>query len=92
VALIEDLGAFLADFGVVATFNDSIATVIFDTPESNILGGRVQTTNYQITFRAADLPGLEHGAWLDVDGLGYSVVTVSAVDDGAFKTAALQKA
>lgn len=91
MALSEDLGMFLADFGVVATFEQSVATVIFDTPDSNILGERIQTTSYQITFRAADFPTLEHGDWIDVDGVQFSVITTSLVDDGQFKTAALQK-
>lgn len=91
MALAEDLGMFLADFGVVATFEGSVATVIFDTPDSNILGDRIQTTAYQITYRAADFPTLDHGDWIDVDGAQFSVITTSLVDDGAFKTAALQK-
>ena len=91
MALTEDLSAFLADFGVPASSRDSVAVVILDAPDANIMGDRIQTTNYQITFRAADFPTLEHGDPIDVDGNPFSVITVSNVDDGAFKTAALQK-
>lgn len=87
----EDLGAFLEDFGVPAKFGDSVAVVLFDRPEANILGDRIQTTKYLITFRTGDLGGLKHGSWVEVDGKQFSVITgPNGVDDGAFSTAELQ--
>lgn len=91
MAFTEDLEAFLEDFGLPAKCGDSVATVLFDRPEANILGDRVQSTKYSITFRTGELKGLKHGSWVDVDGKQYSVITgPNALDDGAFSTAELQ--
>lgn len=92
MAFTEDLGAFLEDFGLPAKCGDSVATVLFDQPEASILGDRVQSTKYLITFRTGDLQGLKHGSWVEVDGKQYSVITgPNPLDDGAFSTAELQK-
>ena len=86
----ESTAAFFADFGVPAIFGDSTAIVLLDQPEANILDDRVQTTQYQITFRTADLPGLKHGSWIQVDGKQFSVINVRPVDDGVFSVAPLK--
>jgi hypothetical protein len=86
----ESTAAFFADFGVPAVFGDSVSVVLLDQPEENILGDRVQTTKYQITFRTADLPGLKHGSWIQVDDKQFSVINVRPIDDGVFSAADLK--
>lgn len=87
----EDLNFFLADFGVPASCNDHVATVLFDRPDADILGERVKTTKYQITFRTADFPDMKHGDPMMVQGKQYAVITgPNAIDDGAFSAAELK--
>ncbi len=88
---VESLDAFLADFGVIAELGSMRATVVLDAPDANVLGDRAQSTAYAIVFKASDLAGLNHGDAIVVDGKDYSVITVSNIDDGAFKRAALQR-
>lgn len=87
----EDLGQFFNDFGVVAELGALTATVLLDAPDANILGDRVQTTNYAMTFIGSDFPALKHGDWLTIDGNAYTVQTVSSLEDGAIKSAALER-
>lgn len=87
----EDLSIFFADFGVEATLGSHSATVLLDTPDANILGDRVQTTNYLITFAATDLPTIKHGDAITVAGVDYTVQMVNNIEDGAFKSAQLEK-
>ena len=85
----ESLDAFLADFGVIAELGSARAKVIFDAPDSDVLGNRAQSTSYAIIYKAADLVNLNHGDSLSVDGVDYQVITCSNIDDGAFKRATL---
>ena len=87
----ENLGAFLADFGVACEFGDLRATVILDTPDVNVLGERVQSTAFSMLYATRDLPALKHGDWVTVDGVQYDVINPSLIDDGRFSRAALQQ-
>lgn len=90
---VENTAAFMqfSDFGVTAEFGSQRAVVIFDAPDSTLLGDHVQTTDYAILYQATDLVDLAHGDWVVVSGDEYECVSVSNVDDGAFKRALLQK-
>lgn len=87
----EDLSAFIADFGVTATFGALTAQVILDMPDQSILGDLQLTTDYSMTFVSTDLSGLKHGSAITVDGAAYTVREVSRLDDGRFLKAALKK-
>lgn len=87
----EDRSAFLQDFGVIAEFESMQCMVILDVEDELLLGERVQSTKYRITFKPEDLLELAHGKPITVDGEQYSVLTVDSIDDGKFKIAALQK-
>ena len=87
----EDSGAFLADFGVIAERNGERAQVILDQPDENVMHDHVQSTAYTILFKASSFVGIGHGDSVNVDGVCYSVITVSNVDDGAFKRAELSR-
>lgn len=87
----EDLGLFLADFGVACVFGARTVTVLLDMPDTTVLGGLAQSTSYSMTYRTSDLPGLAHDSAVTVNGVSYNVITVSLIDDGVFSTAALEK-
>jgi len=88
---VEDLDILFADFGVPASSGANSATVLLDMPDEAILGDRQISTEYAITARAMDLPGLKHGDAITVNGVSYSVRAVKLLDDGALKIATLSK-
>ena len=85
----ENLSAFLADFGTFATYQGSIVTVLFDQPGQDILSGRVQSDQYEITYVDADMPGLSFGAQITICNAAYTVLSTNRIDDGAFSRAVL---
>lgn len=91
MALNDDLDAFLSDFGVVAIFGAAQAQVILDMPDQSILGDMQLSTEYAITYAAADLAGLKHGSAITVDGAAYTVREVARLDDGRMMRAVLKK-
>lgn len=91
MALDEDLGVFLDDFGVSCTAGAVTALGILDMPSQIISNGMVLTTDYSLTARAVDFGGLLYGAAITVGGVNYSVREVRKLDDGAFVEVALQR-
>ena len=91
MALSEDLGIFLDDFGVSCTAGAVTALGILDMPTQVLAGEMVLSTDYTLTCRAADFGGLLYGAGITVDGVSYSVRDVRKLDDGAFVEIALQR-
>ena len=86
----ENTAAFLADFGVSATFGSYTPLVIFDEPESEILGSRALSTEYEILYRTADLPGFVHGSLITVNAQVYQCIDAKTIDDGVFSRASLE--
>ena len=87
----QDIPSLYREHGVPAQFGDQLATVILDIDDAEVLGNRVQSTNYKIRYAATDFDDLSHGNLVTVAGVQYSVITVSFIDDGAEKTALLQR-
>lgn len=92
MAFTEDMGAFFSarEFGVTAVFGAATAQVILDQPDVEIMSGRIQSTEYLMTYAAADLPSLAQDSTGTVDGVAYKVREVRAVDDGRVKQAILE--
>jgi hypothetical protein len=93
MAFSEDVGAFFQqdDFAVELTWGAETANVILDAPDEQIIDGRVLSREYAITYESADLVGLAGGATVTVDGTGYTVREVTALDDGKIMRATLRK-
>lgn len=87
----EDLAPFLADFGIPATAGAASGKVILDMPDRAVLSGRVQSTEYAMTFITADFPGLKFGDSVTVNAINYRVLSVELLDDGALSTAELER-
>ena len=87
----ESLDSFLADYGVVATYNGNDVMVILDKPDSNVLGNRVMSIGYKITFKSVDLGNMLYGEAITVDGDAYKVLETNSLDDGVFAEAVLEK-
>jgi hypothetical protein len=65
-------------------------TVIFDQPDSSLLGNRAISTEYQITFRTGDFPPLTQGMEITVNGTVYEVIDSMKISDGVFSRAMLE--
>ena len=87
----EDLDAFLADFGVDCTIGSVTRQAILDMPDDPLLGDRVQSTAYNMTYETEDFPDLRYGTRVSIADTWYEVLTVQKVDDGKFSRAQLQK-
>lgn len=89
----EDMTPFFnaAEFASVAVWGAFSANVLLDKPDEDILGGRVSTTDYQITLAAGDFPGIGRDASITIGAATYKVREVKLVGDGAVKTATLTK-
>lgn len=92
MALVEDLGVFFADHGVVATFAGATASVIFDRPDEEILGRRVQSTGYLMTYPRTVFAALARGSVVSIGGVSYTVQTIRTIDDGEILQAELERA
>jgi hypothetical protein len=88
---VEDLAPLFADFGVLAVFGARTAMVLLDMPGEEIFGGMQQSTEYAITYRSTDLPGLAAGDAGTVDGVAYKVRQTTPHDDGRIIKAMLKK-
>ncbi len=84
MALTEDLGIFLDDFGVSCTAGAVTALGILDMPTQVVAGEMVLTSDYTLTARFADFGGLVYGDSITVAGVVYQVREVRQLDDGAF--------
>lgn len=88
---IEDLSPLFADFGLTAVFGGHVATVLLDMPDEEVFGGMQQSTEYVMTYRQGDLPGLKSGDTGTVGGIAYGVRQVSMLDDGKLIKATLKR-
>jgi hypothetical protein len=87
----EDLTPLFADFGLLAVSGGHSANVLLDMPGEEIFGGMQQSTEYAITYRATDLPGLAAGDPITVDGVPYKVRQTTPQDDGKLIKANLER-
>jgi hypothetical protein len=83
VAFTENLDAFLADFGVVATYNTESAKVILDSPDQ-IISGMVVSTEYMMTCKSTSFVSMKVGDTLTVNGKNFKAGSAQMIDDGAF--------
>lgn len=84
MALSEDLGVFLADFGVPVTSGAISGHGILDMPGMLVADGMVITTDYTLRCEASKFGGLIYGAAVTVDGVNYQVRDNRLVEDGKF--------
>lgn len=89
--IVEDMAPLFADFGVPAVFGTRAATVLLDMPQEEIFGGMQQSTEYEITYKSGDLPGLKAGDAGTVGGVGYTVRQTTTLDDGQLIKAMLKR-
>lgn len=91
MALTEDLGIFLDDFGVSCTAGAVTALGILDMPSQVLAGEMVLSTDYTLTAKASDFGALIRGDSITVDGTAYTVREAMLIDDGKFVQLGLQK-
>lgn len=84
MALTEDLGVFLADFGVSVTAGAISGLGLLDMPGQLVADGMVITTDYTLRCEASKFGGLIYGAAVAVDGINYQVRENRLIDDGKF--------
>lgn len=82
---------FLKDFGQTVTWGRYSGTGILDLPSEIIAGGMVLTTDYQLTVKTSDFPGIDRGAEVTTGGATYFVREARSVDDGVFSHLFLSK-
>lgn len=58
--LFENAGDFLADMGRPVIYGSQASLAIFNQPDSEVLGKRVQSTGYSIEYPAEKLLGLKN--------------------------------
>lgn len=91
MALVEDLGVFLDDFGVSCTAGAVTALGILDMPSQIISNGMVLSTDYTLTAKASDFGSLLRGDAITVNSVAYTVREVMLIDDGNFVQIGIQK-
>ncbi|MDQ3562857.1 MAG: hypothetical protein M3436_01530 [Pseudomonadota bacterium] len=99
MAFSENLAAFFstADFAASATWTPSgggaqqTAEVILDTPDQELVDGRVLSREYVITYRADQFVGIKGAETVTVSGTAYTVREVTALEDGQIMRASLRK-
>jgi hypothetical protein len=84
MALTEDLGVFLEDFGVTVTSGAVTGLGILDMPGQVIAGEMIITTDYRLTVLTSEFGGLIYGAAVTVAGVSYQVREALKIDDGEF--------
>jgi hypothetical protein len=89
--MFEDLGLFLADFGLPVTAGAVTGLGILDMPTQVISDGMVLSTDYTLTAKTADFGGLLYGDGITVDGINYQVREVRKLDDGKMCEISLSK-
>ena len=89
--MISETAVFLADFGVPVAWGSYSGKGILDMPSEIIAGGMVLTTDYQLTIKTSDFPGLIRGDSITVNGASYTVREARMVDDGVFSNVFLSK-
>lgn len=93
MALSDDVAQFFStdDFAVNATFGAETKPVILDAPGESLLGDRIASSDYAITYPTTSFAGLKHGDAITVDGVGYKVRSVNSLDDGKLMRAWLSR-
>lgn len=91
MAFAEDLGIFLAEFGVSCTAGAVTALGILDMPSQVLANGMVLSTDYTLTAKASDFGTLIRGSSITVDAVAYTVREVMLMDDGKFVQLGIQK-
>lgn len=94
MAFAEDLSLFFdADgFAVTASWGASTAQVLMRQPTEDILGGRAQSNEYELTMPAAEFAGINRGDTLTIAGVSYRLrEKPRLVGDGALKTLLLER-
>lgn len=87
----ESPDTFLNDFGSTVVFGALTVKGILDAPTEVLSGNMVLSTDYQLTFKTAALPGLGYASAVTVGDVAYTVKSVRQIDDGTFSIADLQK-
>lgn len=93
MAIVEDLDAFLADFGVPCVFGSSSFVALLDQEDDVLELPRAGTLSrqYAITFRTSQA-SLTRGQAGTVNGVAYTVREAPRqVDDGAFSRCTLTR-
>lgn len=93
MAIVEDLSAFLADFGVPCIAGAAQFLALVDQPDEVMDLSRAAgvSRQYEIRYRTSHV-ALERGASVSVGGVAYTVREAPRqVDDGAFSRALLTK-
>jgi len=86
----ENLSAFFQDFALTAVANGYTAQVIFDAPDENVMGQRVQSAEYTITFPTGALGNLTYNVAVTVNGVAYKVRQCHQIEDGNLQRATLE--
>jgi hypothetical protein len=91
MALSEDLGVFLNDFGVSCTAGAVTALGILDMPGQVLIDGMVISTDYTLTAKAEDFGDLLYGSQISVNGVPFTVREGTLQADGRFVQISLQR-
>lgn len=97
--LAEDMTVFFStdEHAVSAIWRPTVGSVemvsvIFDTPDDDLLSGVVQSRAYEITYPASSFVGLAAGETVEIETVIYKVLgTPDAIEDGKIMRAALYK-
>ena len=97
--LTDDFAIFFSsqDFAVSAAWSKpsggmEIASVLFDSPDRDLLSGHMQATHYQISYPITALVGLKRGDSITIAGAIYTVLSEpDSAHDGRIKHAQLSK-
>jgi hypothetical protein len=82
--MLENLDAFLQDFGVTAIDNDSNSfLVLFDQFHSRMDIG-MEGRSLIATAKSEDVINLNHGSELEIEDNTYKIVGIRPLDDGKF--------
>ena len=74
-----------------ATTHIETSTVLFEQPDGNVLANRVQTRGYKITYRGTHFANMTNGDAIACNGMFFTVLQTSSIDDGTFFEAALER-
>lgn len=81
--MIENLDAFLGDFGVMAVSGSDSFLVLFDQFHSPMDIG-VEGRSLMVTAKTQDVISLNHEAELIIEDKVYEVIGIRPLDDGKF--------
>lgn len=90
----EDLSVFFstAEFAHQATWGAQTAAVLLEQPTEDILGGRAQSNEYEVTMPAAQFAGINRGDTISISGVTYRLrEKPRLIGDGALKSLLLER-